>query len=341
MLEPYGASGGEPEGGWGVLEPYGASGGDWTRLVSGVSWRMLLAEATQRLSAVSESPEIDARRLIERASGHEPAELRFALDAAVTQRQMVFFDGMLDRRSTGEPLQYVLGSWGFRTLDLFLDRRVLIPRPETEIVTEIALAELDRAAIGAASPRPTAPRALDLDRAASPRPTAPRALDLGTGSGAIALSIAVERRAAEVWAVDVSGDALDVARANLAGIGHHARRVRLAHGDWFAPLPSELHGTFDVIVANPPYVADAEVLPEIVRGWEPVAALYSGPTGLECYEVIVPAARAWLHDGGALVLEIGATQAADVRAIATRNGYASIVVHPDLAGRDRVVVIRP
>ncbi len=291
--------------------------------MSTVSWRMLLAEATQRLSAVSESPEIDARRLIERASGHEPAELRFALDAAVTQRQMVFFDGMLERRSAGEPLQYVLGCWSFRTLDLFLDRRVLIPRPETEIVTEIALAEFDRAA------------------ATSPRSTAPRALDLGTGSGAIALSIAVERRTSEVWAVDASGDALDVARANLAGIGHHARRVRLTHGDWFAPLPSDLRGTFDVIVANPPYVADAAVLPDIVRDWEPVAALYAGPTGLECYEVIVPAARSWLHEGGALVLEIGATQAADLRAIAMRHGYASSVVHPDLAGRDRAVVIRP
>lgn len=290
--------------------------------MSTVPLRALLAEATERLRAVTDTPEIDARRLVERASGHDAAELRFELDRAVTTREIAFFDRMLARRAAGEPLQYVLGSWGFRRLDLFLDRRVLIPRPETEIVTEVALAELRRA---------TAAGGTD----------APRAADLGTGSGAIALSLAFEHPTVEVWATDASADALDIARANLAGIGRHARRVRLAHGDWFAALADELAGTLDLVVSNPPYVAADEELPEVVRAWEPAGALVPGPTGLEAYEVLVAEARRWLRPTGSLVLEIGAAQAAALRALAAAHGWAAVEVHPDLAGRDRAVVLRP
>ena len=292
--------------------------------MSTVPLRALVDEATHRLRGVTDTPELEARRIVERASGHDATELRFALDRPVTRREITHFDRMLERRAAGEPLQYVLGSWAFRRLDLFLDRRVLIPRPETEVVAEIALAELDRAVAGRATTGDT-----------------PRALDLGTGSGAIALSIAVERPTAEVWGTDRSADALDIARANLVGIGHHACRVQLARGDWFDALPPELLGTFDLVVSNPPYVAADELLPPVVRDWEPEAALVSGPTGLEAYEVIVPAARRWLRPGAALVLEIGATQAAPVCALADAHGYSYRSVHRDLVGRDRVAVLRP
>lgn len=293
--------------------------------MSTVPLRALVAEATERLRGVSDDPALDARRIVERASGHDAAELRFELDRAVTTREIAHFDRMVERRATGEPLQYVLGSWAFRHLDLFLDRRVLIPRPETEVVTEVALAELDRAL-----------RAREVHDGAPAR-----AADLGTGSGAIALSVAYERADVEVWATDASSDALDIARANLAGIGRHARRVRLAHGSWFDALDDALAGTFDLVVSNPPYVAAHEGLPAVVREWEPATALVPGPTGLEAYEVLVPGARRWLRPTGALVVEIGAGQADALRALGARHGYASIEVHPDLVGRDRAVVLRP
>src|SRR5688500_2404619 len=153
---------------------------------------------------------------------------------------------MVERRAAGEPLQYVLGAWGFRSLDLYVDRRVLIPRPETEQVVEVALAELR--ALGAAKPL---------------------VVDLGTGSGAIALSIAPEVPTSQVWATDASPAALAVARANLAGIGRAAARVRLEHGSWFAALPKLLQGRVDMVISNPPYVADGDTLPPEVADWEP------------------------------------------------------------------------
>ncbi len=148
----------------------------------------------------------------------EGIELMLGLDEPATVRGVARLDAMVARRSTGEPLQYVLGRWGFRLLDLMIDRRVLIPRPETEIVAERALDELRR---------------LDPD-------DIPVVVDLGTGSGAIGLSLAREHGSAEVWITDVSTDALDVARANLAGLGRHGSRVRAVEGSWFEPLPVEL-----------------------------------------------------------------------------------------------------
>src|SRR5207342_1051027 len=138
-----------------------------------ISWTTLFDEASSRLAAVSADPRIDARRIVEQAGGIEPALFSSILDDLVTTRQMVAYDRMLERRLTGEPLQYVVGGWSFRQLDLFLDRRVLIPRPETEIVTEHALGEHDRS-VQARGGREGV------------------VVDLGTGSGAIALSIAFE-----------------------------------------------------------------------------------------------------------------------------------------------------
>jgi release factor glutamine methyltransferase len=280
--------------------------------VTTVRWRELLAEATEQLGSAQE-----ARWLVERASGLEGAEYAFGLDEPVSARAMPFFVGMLSRRKAGEPLQYVLGRWGFRRLDLFVDRRVLIPRPETEVVVEVALAELARF------------------------PTGPNVVDLGTGSGAIALSIAVEAPTARVVATDASADALDVACVNLTGIGTlAASRVRMAEGEWFDAVPAELRGEIQLVVSNPPYVGDAEVLPAEVEDWEPRGALRAGPSGLEDVARIVAEAPAWLARPGALVVELAPHQAGEAIARAREAGFTSAEVRPDLTGRDRVLVAR-
>lgn len=280
-----------------------------------VSWRELLTEAAARLESA-----VEARRIVERASGMEGAELHLALDEPVTVRPAGHFQAMVDRREAGEPLQYVLGSWGFRSLDLFVDKRVLIPRPETEAVVDVALAELVRLAPG-------------------PHPVV---IDLGTGSGAIALSVATEVAGAEVWATDSSADALAVARANLAGLGMAGRRVRLAEGSWFAALPPMLRGQVHLIVSNPPYIGEREVpdLPPEVARWEPRSALVAGPTGMEHVEAIVEGAPAWLRRPGSLVVEIAPHQAEAAIACALRSDFSAAEVRPDLGGRLRALVAR-
>ena len=176
-----------------------------------------------------------------------------------------------------------------------------------------------------------------LQRPAGHRLTA---ADLGTGSGAIALSIAAERRSVDVWAVERSPEALAVARANLAALGMAAGGVRLAEGSWFEGLPLELQGAVDLLVSNPPYVAAHEQLDPSVADWEPIEALVPGPTGLEDYQVIVAGAAEWLAPGGVLVLEIGFAQGVAVPALAADVGLEPVVVHPDHAGHPRTVVAR-
>ena len=212
----------------------------------------------------------------------------------------------------------MLGVWGFRRLELVVDRRVLIPRPETELVVEVALAELRR--LGAARPL---------------------AVDLGTGSGAIALSVALEVPEARVWGTDRSEDALAVARANLSGMGARvATRVRLAGGDWFGALPPDLKGGIDLVVANPPYVGAGDPLPAEVADWEPAGALVAGPTGLECVDLILAEAPVWLRRPGLAVVEIAPHQAERAVALAIAAGFSQAEVHPDLAGRPRALVAR-
>jgi release factor glutamine methyltransferase len=144
-----------------------------------------------------------------------------------------------------------------------------------------------------------------------------------------------------VGAPDASADALAVARANLAGVGGKVgRRVHLCEGEWYGALPDELRGQVNVIVSNPPYVADSEALPPEVRDWEPASALYAGPDGTECLKAIVAGAGEWLNRPGALVLEIAPHQADAVRADCERAGFGHVEVCPDLAGRDRVVLAR-
>lgn len=279
-----------------------------------VTWRMLLAEARERLGSAS-----DARRIVERASGWEGADHHLRLDDVVTARPAAHFEQMVERRATGEPLQYVLGAWSFRSLDLYVDARVLIPRPETESVVEAAFEELRRLA-----------------------PRSPLAVDLGTGSGAIALSIAREMPGVEVWGVDRSPDALAVARANAAGLGRAGAAVRLVEGSWFQPLPALLRGQVDLVVSNPPYVGEREVddLPPEVAQWEPRSALVAGPTGLEQIEAIVEEAPGWLSRPGALVVEVAPHQHEAVVALALGAGFVEAAVRPDLAGRARTLVAR-
>ena len=288
-----------------------------------VPWRALLAETVGLLrEARVEAPSQEARWIIETATGLEGTELLLGLDEPATVRGVAHLDDLVARRRAGEPLQYVLGRWGFRTLDLLCDRRVLIPRPETEQVVEVALAELDQVLLG----RPGGHGAL--------------VVDLGTGTGAIALSVAVERPGTDVWAVDRSADAVAVARANLAGLGMAGTRVRLVEGSWFEPLPEELRGRVDLVVTNPPYVAAHEDLPPAVADWEPTEALVSGPTGLEAYETLVAGVATWLAPGGAFVAEIGATQAVGVVALVIEAGLVDARVLPDHAGLDRAIVAR-
>lgn len=287
--------------------------------IDDLTWRTLFDEACVRLKATtSEFARVDARRIVEEASGCEPGEFAMLLDQAPMKRSVAHFDSMLERRLNGEPLQYVLGRWGFRSLDLAVDARVLIPRPETELVAGLALAELDPPDQGAG----------------------PLAADLGTGSGCIGLSLAVEHKTVNVICTDQSADAVAAARANAAGIGRPATRVEIREGDWFDGLPTDKRGEFDVIVANPPYIADSEDLPSVVSDWEPTSALVAGPTGLEHAEVLIDGAQDWLRSGGALVLELGSTQLQAAAGLARDRGYIDVTVHQDLTGRERALVAR-
>jgi release factor glutamine methyltransferase len=297
------------------------------------TWADLRARAERRLrDACVEAPDLEARWLVERVSGYDGVELVMGEHEQATAPAAQHLDDMLARRAGGEPLQYVLGRWQFLGLDLMVDRRVLVPRPETEVVAQLAIDEAVRT--GARRGRHDPWSGATTEYAVA---------DLGTGSGALALALASELPDAQVWATDVSEDALAVARANLAGIGSAATRVRLASGSWFAALPDGLRGSLRVVVSNPPYVADSEVvaLPDVVAGWEPRAALVSGATGLEAIAAIVAEAPEWLDAaGGALVVELAPQLADRASSLARDAGFADVEIHPDLAGRDRVLVAR-
>ena len=278
-----------------------------------ISWRELWEETAQQHGRVH------ARWLCEEASGAFGDEFDELLGHPVTERSIAHLDAMLSRLRGGEPLQYVLGHWSFRHLDLLVDRRVLIPRPETEWVAEVAI-ELARGL---------------------PRPLA--CADLGTGSGAIGLSLLRElpRGSVEVWLTDMSLDALDVARANGTGLGIAGAGARYAHGSWFDALPESLRGGVGLIVSNPPYIAEGDpAVDRSVHDWEPGGALYSGADGLDAVRVLAAGAPSWLQPGGWLVLEIGTGQGAAVAALLRDAGLTEVSVRTDLAGHDRIAVGR-
>ncbi|WP_202844497.1 peptide chain release factor N(5)-glutamine methyltransferase [Luteimonas saliphila] len=226
-----------------------------------------------------------------------------ALDTADASR----FETLLSRRQAGEPVAYLCGRRGFWTLDLAVTPDTLVPRPETELLVELALAQL--------------PEDRELELA-----------DLGTGSGAIALALASERPRARVAATDASAAALDVARGNardagLANVGFHP-------GDWFGAVPGR---RFALVVSNPPYIAQGD--PHLSQGdlrHEPAMALASGADGLDAIRVIVRDAPAHLHPGGWLLLEHGLDQGDAVRALLRAAGFGEVATHRDLEQRDRV-----
>jgi release factor glutamine methyltransferase len=219
------------------------------------------------------------------------------------------YESLLARRARREPLAYILGHWGFRRLTLKTDKRALVPRPETEIVVERALEHL---------------RGMN----------APRVLDVGTGTGAIALAIVDEDPDAVVTAIDVSEDALALARENADIVGVNGR-LRLLEHDLTQGLGND---AFDLVVSNPPYIEPEDIgtLQPEVRDWEPRIALVAhGAT-----EAVARAATAALRPGGWVVLEIAENQAERVTAVLRELGYENVRVSPDLAGRDRVIEAR-
>jgi release factor glutamine methyltransferase len=256
---------------------------------------------------------------------------------------------LAERRAAGEPLQYVLGRWPFRSIELAVDRRVLIPRPETEWVVGLALGLLERSGAAGTAGGP-------VDPPHDPKPSAaPVCVDLGTGSGAIALSLALEGGrwcpGLEVWATDDSSDALAVAADNLSGLARldpaAAGRVHLVGGSWFEALPGRLAGQVDLVVSNPPYVSEAEYgkLDPTVRDWEPRGALVAAPgtggvAGMADIESIVSLAPGWLRPTGSLVVEIAPGQARAAMVAARRSGFGQVSVERDLADRPRALVAR-
>ena len=283
-----------------------------------ITWGELL-----QVTAVELGNEQEARWLCEHASGLDRAELDAARDEVVSQRCGVALRAMVARRLTGEPLQYVMKSWAFRHLDVLVDNRVLIPRPETEVVVQVAL-DLAREMISKTNSKL-------------------RVADLGTGSGVIGLSLASELPGGsnEVWLTDLSADALEVARANLAGLGLINGDVRVAQGSWFAALPSELKNSFDLIVSNPPYIAlyDPSVESSVLNH-EPHLALFAGSDGLDAYREIISHADEWLATDGWIVLEIGHQQGDAVRELLAQNSFKQIEIRKDLAGRDRIALAK-
>ena len=275
----------------------------------------LLADGEKHLSR-TDTPRLQAELLLAHAlarpRSHLIAHARSSIDARGAQR----YHELLARAVAGEPIAYLLGEREFWSLSFKVSPAVLIPRPETELVVERSLA---LGAAGAAS-------AASTSQCANPC----RVCDLGTGSGAIALALAIERPGWRITATDCSTAALELARVNAARLG--VRNVEFVPGDWLEPLTGR---HFDLIVSNPPYVAAADSALRALR-YEPRVALTPGATGLEALERIVVQAPGHLPPGGWLILEHGADQAAALARLLQARGYVKVQQQRDLAGCDRV-----
>jgi len=255
---------------------------------------------------------LNSELLLAGTLGLKRLDLYLQFDRPLRAEELAEFRARLLRRARREPLQYIEGTAPFRSLQLRVDPRVLIPRPETELlVDEVLRRVLGREAL--------------------------HALDVGTGSGAIALSLATEGPFERVVATDLSPDALEVARANHAAAAPQAP-VEFRAGPVYAPVRGE---RFDVVVSNPPYIAEGEreSLDPEVREWEPGTALFGGESGLEVVRALVAEAPEVLRPGGLLALEIGWTQAGAVSDLVRAvEGFGEPEVRRDLAGRDRIVI---
>jgi release factor glutamine methyltransferase len=264
----------------------------------------VLRRAAEHLGKTSETARLDAELLLAHSLGRERIELYTDFDRPLSDAELDSYRALVARRARREPVAYILGEWGFRRLTLAVDPRALIPRPETEIVVERCIARL---------------RSVE----------APRVLDVGTGTGAIALALADELPGALVTGIDVSADALALARENVARTGLD---VELLEHDLRAGLPA---GPWDLVVSNPPYVEPDELdtlMPD-VRDFEPHLAL----VGRGATEAVAQAALDALEPGGWLVLEVGDGQAAAIAALLDDLGYADVATTADLTGRDRVL----
>jgi release factor glutamine methyltransferase len=258
-----------------------------------------------------ESPRLNAEQLVGHALQLQRMQLYLQFERPLSDAELEVIRPLVRRRGLREPMQYIIGETDFFELKLKVDRRALIPRPETERLLELL-----------------------ITRQATPPETI---LDLGTGSGAIALGLAKYYAAAQVTAVDLSEEALALARENTAASGL-ADRVTLVRSNWFAELPPALR--FDLIVANPPYLSAeeaADAAPE-VNVHEPAAALAAGEGGLADLRAIIAGAPRFLAPGGWLALETGITQHAELARLATAAGFKRTESLPDLTGRDRFLL---
>jgi release factor glutamine methyltransferase len=260
-----------------------------------------------------ESARLNAELLVGHALGLKRMQLYLQFERPLAEAELAKIRPLIKRRSDREPLQYIVGTTEFAGVTLKVDRRALIPRPETELVVEFA-------------------RALAM-------PPPETILDLGTGSGALALALAKQFPTARVTALDQSAEALVLARENATALGL-AERVEFIESDWFSALPA--NHRFALIVANPPYLSDAEVAetaPE-VRGFEPRGALTSGAVGTEDLATIIRGARDRLRPGGWLICETGIAQHATLLGWLRDAGFEAVESRKDLTGRDRFVLGR-
>lgn len=259
------------------------------------------------------SPRLDAELLLGKVLSLPRVKLVIDADRPLAKDELAAYRALHQRRRGGEPVAYLLGVREFYGRSFRVDSRVLVPRPDTEILVEVALAR-------------THDRSLSL-----------RVLDLCTGSGCVAITIARERPTATVIASDISPAALDVARENSVRLG--AFNVAFFEADLFALPAHRGAARFDLITANPPYIADGEAreLPVDVRKFEPHSALFAGADGLDLVRRIVHEAPAHLEDGGVLALEVGAGQALAVEPLFAARGFTEVARSRDYGGHERVV----
>ena len=270
----------------------------------------LLQEGLQRLQARLPSPQLDAEVLLAHVLHVHRARLKSHPEELRSADERERYLTLIERRAVGEPLSYLTGRRDFWSLPLGVDASVLVPRPETELLVERALALRGE------------------------RPS--RVADLGTGSGAIALALARERPSWNITATDVSEAALRIARDNAQALG--VTTIEFRAGSWFAPL---LEARFDLVLSNPPYVAaDDPVLAAPPLTFEPRIALTPGPDALSSLREIIRDAPAHLEREGWLLLEHGAAQAADVARALVARGFAHVRSHRDLAGHERMTEAR-
>lgn len=272
--------------------------------------RTLLNEAAQRLASGSDSPRLDAEILLSHVTGKNRTWFMAWPEAELDEISLARFQQLIEQRGSGTPIAYLTGQREFWSRNFIVTPATLIPRPETELLIETTL------------------------QLVSEQPKTPlRIADLGTGSGAIAITLALELTRAQVYAIDISADALDIAQQNAVTLA--AQNVAFLHGNWLEPLAKQT--ALDFIVSNPPYIAAADS--HLSKGdirFEPQSALVSGRDGLDAIRHIIANAQHALKTGGWLLLEHGYEQGSAVCALLEQAGFINVAGHQDLSGHWRV-----